>query len=127
MTKEQKLIRIHRFSEFQGINDIKLTSHKLPIENNMPLDPLLCEIFAPDPRTNLPHSDLHVIMSRDSRPEVAQFIRDTLMQPLGDGIRSDNEDDAIEMVKGHNESFIDYAERLRAFVEKTNAKSDKNE
>lgn len=120
MKKDALLKRAQRFSEYSELKDINPSSFSIPSEDSSPTNPLITEIFAPDPVTHLPHSDLHIVMSNDSRPEVAQFIRDQLMQPLGDCVRTDNEDDALEMVKSRHESFVEYAERLRSFCESVN-------
>lgn len=71
-------------------------------------------IFAPDPRTGIPRSDLALIMSNSARPEVAEYIRQTLQRPLPDSERSVNADDALRFTKSPRESLESYGDRLRA-------------
>lgn len=73
-------------------------------------------IYAPDPVTGNPQSDLAYIMSKDKRPEVAQFIRDNLMQPLPDTARIDDPDLAMDAIKGRNEDIVSFGERLRQVI-----------
>ena len=80
-------------------------------------DPLISTIFAPDPDTGIPRSDLAVVMSRDTSPEISQFIRDTLMRPLPDGVTSADSDAALEFVKGRSERLGQYAQRLYSIVD----------
>lgn len=75
-------------------------------------------LFAPDPNTGIPRSDIALVMSADTRPEIAQYIRDNLLRPdpyakLG----SENADVALEMVQGKYESTEKYVERLTQLVE----------
>lgn len=77
-------------------------------------------IFAPDPVTGNPMSDLAIVMSRDARPEVAQFIRDTLMSPVSDGSSIGDADFALDATKSRLESIESYATRLRDIVSKYN-------
>ena len=76
-------------------------------------DPLLDIIFAPDPLTGVPRSDLALIMSKDTSPEVSRFIQDTLMRP-GDPLSSvDDPDFALDACRQRGESDLAYADRLR--------------
>lgn len=88
-------------------------------------DETLKMIFAPDPLTGCPRSDLAIIMSKDSRPEISEFIRNTLMQPLGKQSRTENPDDAIELTRSRGETLQAYGDRLKAIVQKYNKKDDK--
>lgn len=76
-------------------------------------DPLLRTIFAPDPVTGFPSSDLAIMLSKDSAPEVAQYVRDVLQRPLHTSSGIDDPDFALEATRGSNEDFLTYAERLR--------------
>lgn len=75
-------------------------------------------IFAPDPNTGVPRSDLAFSMSKDTSPEVAQFIRDTLQRPIETGERTDDVDLALDSVKSRSESLTQYADRLREIISK---------
>lgn len=84
-------------------------------------DDLYESIFAPDPFTGVPRSDISIMMSKDTRPEVAQYIRDTLMHPRS-GISTDDPDFALATVKSRQETIAQYADRLRELV--SSQKSD---
>ena len=67
-------------------------------------DKLLIEIFAPDPITGKPRSDLHFIFSQDSNPIVQEYIKNTLCQSHGQESSFDNPDDALELMKSRLET-----------------------
>ena len=110
------------FNEFVNIDIDHIVSevkdrHE-PEASNKEGEPILDVIFAPDPRTGFPRSDLMYIMSRDARPEVANFIRDTLMQQGGQVSGSQDPDSAIDLVKDRRESFEQYSERIKSIIAK---------
>lgn len=115
--------RLNLFPEFSSISAEQLSPKTKFFERCLPSgDDLLVTIFAPDPLTGVPRSDLGIVMSKDKSPEVAQFIRDTLMHPIpDDSVRSDDADFAISSVKDRRESITAYASRLRSLV---NSKSN---
>lgn len=80
-------------------------------ENNNLLD----VIFAPDPETGLPRSDIGIILSKDSVPEVAKYIQDNLMKPLPTSGTSDI-DEALATVKTQRMSIDDYKAQLGDFI-----------
>lgn len=82
-------------------------------------DPLLVNIFAPDPQTGVPRSDLHIVLSKDSSPEISQYIRDNLMRPNNTDSSIDDADFAIASVKGRYETRQAFADRLRDLVQKS--------
>lgn len=73
-------------------------------------------IFAPDPVTGIPRSDLAVIMSKDTAPEIAQYIQSHFQSPLPSSPGVDDPDVAIDGIKRPGESIDQYAERLRQIV-----------
>lgn len=105
-----------------------LTEEELykPIPRNVvesqpdPNNELLGIIFAPDPVTGVPRSDIACMLSRDTSPQVSQFIRDTLMSPRpSNGVHVDDADLALEGMKRRTESIDEYAERLRVLANKS--------
>lgn len=86
--------------------------------SNVEQDSLISFIFAPDPSTGVPRSDLAFSMSKDTSPEVSQFIRDTLQRPIESGERTDDPDLALDTIKSRSESLSQYADRLREIVTK---------
>lgn len=78
-------------------------------------DDMLKLIFAPDPCTGLPRSDLAIMLSKDSAPEVARYIQETLQRPLHDSgpASAPDADTALDTMRNRSEDFVAYAERLR--------------
>lgn len=109
-------------AKFKGLGKIVpnrhevITSDKVYFEQNK----LITEIFAPDPVTLNPRSDLHFMFSSDSSPVVSEFIRSTLARPVVSGSVTDDPDNALESMQFRGESSQDYALRLSEFIEKLN-------
>lgn len=87
-------------------------------------DDVMREIFAPDPITGFPRSDLALMLSKDTAPEISQYIRDNIMTGAGTQTASFGSDDdaanmALEMTKTRYESVRAYSDRLRSIVEKS--------
>lgn len=81
-----------------------------PAEN----DDIVKLIFAPDPQTGIPRSDLGMLMAKQASPEVSKYIHDTLQKPIDSSVGAPDADTALSMAKEYGESFEDYANRLRA-------------
>lgn len=73
-------------------------------------------LFAPDPETGIPRSDIAVLMSRDTRPEIANYIRDNLLRPRQHSAGVDNADIALELTQSRYERLNEYAVRLHDMV-----------
>ena len=110
--------RINRFPEFAHLPDDyeKVSYDRSP--EMMPLDPGQAElqsvVYAADPVTGLPTTDIARIMSVDSNPQVAQFIRDNLMAPNPNyqpGV--DDPDLALDCIPRDGENFEQFSNRLR--------------
>lgn len=70
-------------------------------------------IFAPDPETGVPRSDLAVIYSRSRSPEVANYINDVLLRGVpstSSGV--DDADIALDMAQRCTETETEYVRRL---------------
>ena len=110
--------QINHFPEYAHLSDDyqKISYDRTP--EMMPLDPgqseLQSVVYAPDPVTGLPTTDIARIMSADSNPQVAQFIRDNLMSPNPNyqpGV--DDPDLAFDFVPRDGENFEQFSDRLR--------------
>lgn len=89
---------------------------------------LLKMIYAPDPETGVPRSDLAIVYSKDSDPQMARFIQDTLLRSHPqDGVSFDNPDDAIELMKNRSESFEKYSARLREIANESMKSNESTE
>lgn len=122
LSREERLLaHAKAFPEYQNSPNIKVgrfidVPEQICETSDSESKALYETIFAPDPVTGNPQSDLAYIMSKDKRPEVAQFIRDNLMQPLPDTASIDDPDLAMEAIKGRNEDIVSYGERLRQII-----------
>lgn len=76
-------------------------------------DDVLGTIFAPDPVTGIPRSDLAIVMSASSAPEISQYIRDQLMRPRDNVVSTDDAQMALDMTMTKKDSLESYASRLR--------------
>lgn len=73
-------------------------------------------LFAPDPITGCPRSDIAAIMSKDLSPEIRDYINSTLMRAIPSSSAPDA-DTALAGIRDRRESVEAYADRLREFME----------
>lgn len=76
-------------------------------------DEVLNLIFAPDPITGIPRSDIAIMMSRDASPEVREYIQRVLYSSSTPTGGTDDADFAIDSIKDRRESVENYAKRLK--------------
>lgn len=105
---------------FQGYtdNDIVKSSNDVP-QSNVDIvqqDSLLQEIFAPDPVTGKPRSDLHFVYSKDYNPVVSEYIRQNLARPINVGTVLDDPEDALILTKSRFEDLQEYSQRLQEII-----------
>lgn len=108
---------------FESIEDSQLKPLAPPSHVDKEVDGTLQSIFAPDPVTGQPSSDIHILLSKDKQPEVAQFIRDTLMKPMVGtslGTDSSSADDALKTVKTASMTRQQYIDNLKSLIEYEN-------
>ena len=93
-----------------------------PIEHTGAADLILQQIYAPDPVTRLPSSDIMCYLSSDTPQEVRLFIQQNLMSPVTAekvGLATDMDSDTIaELTRGVEEDSHTYANRVSAFMQK---------
>ena len=108
--------------EYRGRNLTK-SLYKNPEVSTVDRDKneLLETIFLPDPITGLPRSDLGLIMSKDTSPEVAAYIQDNLMRARTSS-GTDDPNEALSTVKTQQMSVREYKENIINFI-----KSKQNE
>lgn len=87
-------------------------------------DAIITEIFAPDPDTGLPSSDLHLVLNKDTRPEIRAYIEQNLMSPRSTSAESpaDNPDVALDLIKDRRENVDQYKQRLLAIASRGSEK-----
>lgn len=78
-------------------------------------DPMLSLIFAPDPATGNPSSDL-ALTTRTNSPELQRYIQSVLHNPVPSSAGVDDPDMVLDMQKDPFESLEVYANRLREIV-----------
>ena len=76
-------------------------------------DELMSVVFAPDPVTGLPCTDIGFMMKHKDKPEIAQYIQQRLQVAHESGVGSDNPDDALLAIRKYKEDIISYAQRIR--------------
>lgn len=119
-TKKYLGNRVFGFREYSALKDVEeiedKSSRRKP-ENVESNSQILDLIYAVNPRTKLPDGDIAMFMSENTSPEVAQFIKANLMNPIDTG--SDNgaydglDDDTIaRYTRNFNESVQDYKKRM---------------
>lgn len=114
------------FPEFAGVDFNRAVDGADFVPPVSQQDEMLSLIFAPDPDMGLPRSDLAIVMSKDTAPEIARYIQDTLQRPLPERSLSDNPDDCLAFIKAKNERLSDYADRLRSIVSESFANEQKS-
>ena len=85
---------------------------KFPIlTTNTEDDNILQDIFAPDPVTGLPSSDIFV-EGRNVNDTLREYIQNVLRTPLSEGSRVDGPDTALNFARGIDESKASYINRI---------------
>lgn len=94
---------------------IKDTSDTPPAKVDNTQEEILRYIFAPDPQTGLPTSDLEKY-ANDNNPEIVDYIRRNLLQPAPHVAGCSDPDVVVALTRGADEDVISYADRVRAYV-----------
>lgn len=83
---------------------------------------LLDVIYAPDPFTRLPQSDVAVYLSDKVDPAIREFVASQLMTPHPDvkGVDDANSDILFDLVRQDGESTVDYANRINQIIASDN-------
>lgn len=94
--------------------DIEEVEEKLSADNQV-----LDVIYAPDPFTRLPQSDVAVYLSDKVDPAIREFVATQLLTPNPDvkGVDDANSDILYDLIRGDDESVADYAVRIKGIVE----------
>ena len=92
------------------------------VEHSGTANLILQQIYASDPVTRLPSSDIMCFLSSDTPQEVRLFIQQNLMSPVTAekvGLSSDMDSaDIAELTRGVDEDSHTYASRVSAFMQK---------
>ena len=107
--------------------------HKKAAENTdtSELNRLLKLVYAADKRTCLPTGELSVLASDSVPPEVAQWVRTQLLNPISDNSVSSilgntqlDDDTILSLVRNVGESDIDYINRCDSNLREWNKKNE---
>lgn len=81
---------------------------------------LLDIVFSKDPFTRLPNSDVALFLSKDVDPSIREFISQNLMSPISpksSGVPDEFSDVCFDLIRGDNESALDYASRVESLIQ----------
>lgn len=83
---------------------------------------LLDVIYAPDPFTGLPQSDIAVYLSDKVDPAIREFVASQLMTPNPNpqGVDDVNSDLLFDLIRQDDESVSDYAVRVNEMIARDN-------
>lgn len=99
------------------------------VEHSGTANLILQQIYAPDPVTRLPSSDIMCFLSSDTPQEVRLFIQQNLLSPVTAekiGLATDMDADTIaELTRGVDEDSHIYASRVSAFMQKHVAEANR--
>lgn len=87
-------------------------------------DTLLSVIFAPNPRTGLPSSDVAVYLSKKTNPAVREFIANNLLRPTNarNLLPADFSEDLSDFQRGEYETAFEYSKRVGKLLSDMNSK-----
>lgn len=104
---------INQLHGYESCGSVYPTSILRVPSSSVQPDDILGTIFAPDPVTGIPRSDLAIVMTASSAPEISQYIRDQLMRPRDNVVSTDDAQMALDMTMTKKDSLESYASRLR--------------
>lgn len=111
-----------RYREFRSLETVEFFESPKEVyeerERNETLESLLCEIYAVDPKTNLPIGDIGQYMSDNTNPQIRDFISKQLMSSM-DAVGKSSElsdDDLIRYQRKSGESVRDYVARMADYI-----------
>lgn len=106
-----------RFIGSPCVVDIEEVDIKNDSENQ-----LLDVIYAPDPFTRLPQSDVAVYLSDKVDPSIREFVASQLMTPNPEvkGVDDVNSEILFDLVRQDGESTLDYANRINQIIASDN-------
>lgn len=87
-------------------------------------DQVLLSILQIDPDTGYPAPSLEYAYERVNDPEIREYIRQRMIPVPGAGSRTDDPDEALELVPGSLENRLAYAQRVRDYISKLSQPQD---
>lgn len=106
-------VKQSKFYKHKSLPDKESTF--VPVVESAPprsIDPALAVVFAPDPVTGLPNSDIAQFVNPSTSPEVSAYIKNRLMIENPSSPRTSNSDDAFKSIPHIGESLTEYGSRM---------------
>lgn len=101
-------------SLFNGLPDLPPSVPAVHVrQSDVNSDEMFRTVFAPDPVTGLPMSDVRLLVNKDTNPQVQQFIRNHLMDKKFESPRAGTPEQASSAIRRYGETITAYADRLR--------------
>lgn len=108
------------FSHTDGVKpEVALVSRETVLKERRETDAIFDMVFAPDPKTGLPCSDISMYLSSKTPPQVRDFIQQNIMgeglpqQKAPDGI---TDEDLHYLTRRGNETADEYAGRISQYM-----------
>lgn len=116
--KNPAILLFPEYSEL-SLKDINnpVVEEKHEIVESEELKQLKSVVYSVDPVTGHPQSDIATMMSKDTNPEVARYIRDNLLQSRQSTGTLDA-DEALATVKTKNMSTEEYQNQILRYIDK---------
>ena len=128
------------FLVMRNINYSFLPPGSLPSSRSIPFekevvgesdtDRLLKLVYALDERTKLPSSDLSILASDSVPPEIAEFVRTQLLNPIDCGVSSIkngeqiDDDTLLALTRNSRETPLEYVTRVNNYLVDINKSSE---
>lgn len=105
---------IRNFTEFNNLADVAYQRVNVPSPSPVKKqDEMISLIYAPDPVTGLPSSDVGMLLKHQDRPEIQRYIQQRL-QISHESVRgADNPDDALTAIRAYKEDVSTYVQRMK--------------
>lgn len=101
-------------SLFNGLPDLPPSVPAAHVrQSDVNNDEMFRAVFAPDPVTGLPMSDVRLLVNKDTNPQVQQFIRNHLMDNKFESPRAGTPEQAQSAIRRYGETITAYSDRLR--------------
>lgn len=108
------------FSHTDGIKPtVELKSREVILKERREADNVIDMVFAPDPKTGLPCSDISMYLSSKTPPQVRDFIQQNIMGeglPLQKAPEGITDDDLHYLTRRGNETADEYAGRISRYM-----------
>lgn len=114
--------KIPRFANLQSNESVNAFTDEIESKDSA----IVKLVYAPDPVTGLPCSDLAFILDKNQSEDVKNYIRNNLINPLAPSSGIADKDTALEFtIPRHADAFAEYKQKLTNYVDSLKAKASK--